>query len=234
MTVEPRVEDLLSTIRKAIDADMASIGAPPATSSETRGTLLRGALREMRVSVTANSDDAAKADREIAELREKIGRGRGNPVAPTASPLSRHVPRQTLKPEPVGRVWPGDTTPPPPLRPTVHEPQAPVAHYYDEPYEEPQEAAWPAAEQTHYPQDDHYEPQVPAPLVSPRTAYQAQNSFQQLADSLMSRATGERGIESLTQDLLRGMLKQWLDDNLPELVERLVREEIERVARRGR
>jgi len=28
------------------------------------------------------------------------------------------------------------------------------------------------------------------------------------------------------------MLKAWLDDNLPPLVERLVREEIERVARR--
>jgi cell pole-organizing protein PopZ len=30
------------------------------------------------------------------------------------------------------------------------------------------------------------------------------------------------------------MLKQWLDQNLPGLVERLVAEEIERVARRGR
>jgi cell pole-organizing protein PopZ len=30
------------------------------------------------------------------------------------------------------------------------------------------------------------------------------------------------------------MLKQWLDDNLPVLVERLVRAEIERVARGGR
>jgi len=30
------------------------------------------------------------------------------------------------------------------------------------------------------------------------------------------------------------MLKQWLDEHLPSMVERLVREEIERVARRGR
>jgi cell pole-organizing protein PopZ len=29
------------------------------------------------------------------------------------------------------------------------------------------------------------------------------------------------------------MLKQWLDQNLPRIVEQLVREEIERVARRG-
>jgi cell pole-organizing protein PopZ len=33
------------------------------------------------------------------------------------------------------------------------------------------------------------------------------------------------------QEMLRPMLKQWLDDNLPVLVERLVRAEIERVAR---
>jgi cell pole-organizing protein PopZ len=34
--------------------------------------------------------------------------------------------------------------------------------------------------------------------------------------------------------MLRPMLKQWLDDNLPAVVERLVRAEIERVARGGR
>jgi cell pole-organizing protein PopZ len=32
--------------------------------------------------------------------------------------------------------------------------------------------------------------------------------------------------------MLRPMLKDWLDENLPPLVERLVREEIERVSRR--
>ena len=34
------------------------------------------------------------------------------------------------------------------------------------------------------------------------------------------------------EDMMRPMLKNWLDDNLPSLVERLVREEIERVSRR--
>jgi uncharacterized protein len=32
-------------------------------------------------------------------------------------------------------------------------------------------------------------------------------------------------------ELLRPMLKSWLDDNLPSIVERLVRAEIERVTR---
>ncbi len=40
-----------------------------------------------------------------------------------------------------------------------------------------------------------------------------------------------RTIEELVVDMLRPMLKEWLDDNLPLLVERLVRDEIERVTR---
>jgi cell pole-organizing protein PopZ len=39
-----------------------------------------------------------------------------------------------------------------------------------------------------------------------------------------------RTLEDLTRELLRPMLKQWLDANLPELVERAVREEIGRLA----
>ncbi len=42
---------------------------------------------------------------------------------------------------------------------------------------------------------------------------------------------GGRTIEDITKELLRPMLKQWLDDNLPPLVERLVAEEIQRVSR---
>jgi cell pole-organizing protein PopZ len=35
----------------------------------------------------------------------------------------------------------------------------------------------------------------------------------------------------MVSDMLRPMVKTWLDDNLPAMVERLVREEIQRVAR---
>ena len=38
-------------------------------------------------------------------------------------------------------------------------------------------------------------------------------------------------IEDSIREMLRPLLKQWLDDNLPVIVERLVRQEIERVAR---
>jgi len=38
-------------------------------------------------------------------------------------------------------------------------------------------------------------------------------------------------IERVAREMLRPMLKSWLDDNLPIVVERLVRAEIERIAR---
>ena len=38
-----------------------------------------------------------------------------------------------------------------------------------------------------------------------------------------------RTLQDLVQEMLRPMLKSWLDDNLPTLVERLVRAEIERL-----
>jgi len=40
-----------------------------------------------------------------------------------------------------------------------------------------------------------------------------------------------RVAERTAREMLRPMLKQWLDDNLPAMVERLVRVEIERLAR---
>ena len=40
-----------------------------------------------------------------------------------------------------------------------------------------------------------------------------------------------RTLEDLVREMLRPMLKTWLDENLPNMVERLVRAEIERVSR---
>lgn len=42
----------------------------------------------------------------------------------------------------------------------------------------------------------------------------------------------EPTLEEVVRDTLRPMLKPWLDENLPSLVERMVEAEIERVARR--
>ena len=71
-----------------------------------------------------------------------------------------------------------------------------------------------------------------APLVSARAADRTMASFGQLAQSMaVARADGKT-LEDIVADMLKPMLKQWLDQHLPETVDRLVREEIERMARR--
>ena len=58
------------------------------------------------------------------------------------------------------------------------------------------------------------------------------SAFQALSTSVQMASA--EAIDRHVRDMLRPMLKQWLDDNLPVMVERLVRAEIERVARGGR
>jgi cell pole-organizing protein PopZ len=76
----------------------------------------------------------------------------------------------------------------------------------------------------------------PAPnaMISPETTSVAAGSFNRLSEQIFGREGAERSIDDLARELLHPMLKQWLDQNLPRLVENLVREEIERVARRSR
>lgn len=75
-------------------------------------------------------------------------------------------------------------------------------------------------------------PPEPEPLLSSEAADAASSAFGQLANTLLSRHSDARTLEELVQEMLRPMLQAWLNQNLPPLVERLVREEIDRVARR--
>lgn len=77
-------------------------------------------------------------------------------------------------------------------------------------------------------------PAVSEGLLSPAKAADASAAFGVLADTILSTSGNSRTLEDLVKELLRPILKEWLDDNLPDLVERLVRDEIERVARGGR
>lgn len=45
--------------------------------------------------------------------------------------------------------------------------------------------------------------------------------------------SGETSLEGLTRDLLRPMLKDWLDTHLPPIVEAMVEREITRITKKG-
>ena len=66
-------------------------------------------------------------------------------------------------------------------------------------------------------------------LLSNTTSAAVDSAFNMLAQAVLVQ--NGRTLEDLVREMLRPMLKSWLDDNLPGLVERLVRTEIERVAR---
>ncbi|WP_161854566.1 PopZ family protein [Bradyrhizobium sp. CCBAU 051011] len=70
----------------------------------------------------------------------------------------------------------------------------------------------------------------PGPAILSRSTVSAvESAFNSLANTVLSN--NARTLEDLVKEMLRPMLKSWLDDNLPGLVERIVKAEIERVSR---
>ena len=67
------------------------------------------------------------------------------------------------------------------------------------------------------------------PILSRSTVSAVESAFNTLAHTVLSN--NARTLEDLVKEMLRPMLKSWLDDNLPGLVERIVKAEIERVSR---
>lgn len=66
-------------------------------------------------------------------------------------------------------------------------------------------------------------------LISNATVSAVDSAFNSLAYTVLGQ--NARTLEDLVKEMLRPMLKSWLDDNLPGLVDRIVRAEIERVSR---
>ncbi len=66
-------------------------------------------------------------------------------------------------------------------------------------------------------------------LISNSTTAAVDSAFNSLAHTVLVQ--NARTLEDLVREMLRPMLKAWLDDNLPGMVERIVRAEIERVSR---
>ena len=73
-------------------------------------------------------------------------------------------------------------------------------------------------------------PETPAErLISSITDSTVSSTFNMLSHTVLTQ--NARTLEDLVKDMLKPMLKEWLDARLPGIVERLVRAEIERVTR---
>jgi uncharacterized protein len=95
-----------------------------------------------------------------------------------------------------------------------------------EPEHEPARAALPPLD-----------PADPERLISDASAQASVAALSQLAKRPRDRSgelalgNAERTLEDMVRELIRPMLKTWLDENFPQLVERLVRDEIGRLVR---
>jgi cell pole-organizing protein PopZ len=87
----------------------------------------------------------------------------------------------------------------------------------------------PGPERPRSPEASRTMPMPDRTLLSPRTTAAVDTAFNSLAHAVLMQ--NSRTLEDLVREMLKPMLKAWLDDNLPNMVERLVRAEIERVSR---
>ncbi len=202
---EPSMEEILASIRRII-ADDQKPAEPPAAGS-----------RPMAVpDLEPDEDDVL----DLAMVAKPA------PKPPEPKPPE---PKPAPKPEPVAKAPP---KPPEPSFDDIEE----IA-FRDEPMDfdaieiEPEPAPPPPE-----PPKAVAPPPAPEPapamedrLLSQATDATVGHAFDLLANTVLTR--NARTLEDLVQDMLRPMLKAWLDDNLPVMVERLVRAEIERVAR---
>jgi cell pole-organizing protein PopZ len=113
--------------------------------------------------------------------------------------------------------------------PEVEEPEVDEV-VVEEPAEQPSEPETAQGASEH--QEAEPDVQNGSQLVSLQTGEKVAAAFGELDAAI---AAGQRrSFDEIAEEMLRPMLTQWLDDNLPTLVERLVREEIERVSRGNR
>ncbi|MBI1364963.1 MAG: DUF2497 domain-containing protein [Alphaproteobacteria bacterium] len=71
-------------------------------------------------------------------------------------------------------------------------------------------------------------------IIAETTAKAASQAFQTLSQSVRVSAGEGRTLEDIVTELLRPLVKEWLDANLPAIVEEKVEDEVQRLARRRR
>jgi uncharacterized protein len=237
---EPSMEEILASIRRIIADDQAlpphsAEAAPvasiaPAAAAPILAPVAAAAapLDEDDNSLDGWTDLPAAAAPKPAPAPE--------PVAPAPPPLRSgfdFVPGREFRPMPSRVPAPEPSRAPAPERPVYpREPVTPRANAEPAPVERRESQRRIAPGPRPAPQPQPPQPAAEEALISPATDAMVANAFNTLIASRFLQSNDLLG--EMVRDMLRPMLKAWLDDNLPILVERLVRAEIERVARGGR
>ena len=213
---EPSMEEILASIRRIIADDDASKPAQPAAPKPPPAAAVPARPAPPPppppAAVNKQSDiDAMLADLDKPKPAPKVEPAKPAPPPPPASDvldLTEAMTTPSPGPAPTFRTIDGDSD----VVFAERTPDMPRA-------EEPRRAPAPP------PPPPMHDPG----LISHTTAAAVDSAFNTLANTVLGQ--NARTLEDLVKEMLRPMLKSWLDDNLPGLVDRIVRAEIERVAR---
>ncbi len=212
---EPSMEEILASIRRIIADDDSGKGTarppePPAKPAPPVMAAPRPAPPPAAPRVQAPPPPAPKQDEIDAVLAEvEPPNPNPQPVKPASAPPPAAEELDLTK---------AMTTPS--FRTIDGASDVIFAERKSEPPEPPRPAPPPSATSARV---------VDRELISTATRAAVDSAFNSLANTVLGN--NARTLEDLVREMLRPMLKSWLDDNLPGLVERLVRSEIERVSR---
>jgi len=228
-SAEPSMEEILASIRRIISDEAPAAPAPAPAAPKPAPAAKAPDPKPAAPAPTHVSEDdldrlfAKGADDDVAEEAEPaddvLELDETAMVAEEDAPLDLveglmpdeaevQFVEKAPEPEPSLDDWgiEEDPAPPPPPKPAAKAPPRP----------EPARTAYVPEEEAE-------------PLVSPQTGATVNAAFGQLTHTIL--AQNAKTLDDLVKEMLRPMLKGWLDENLPTIVERLVRAEIERVSR---
>ncbi len=199
--------DVAARVRAA-SARQQETGTVRLATASTAPTPAPSAQASSSPAPAVRQEQPAPLRPQMPEFREPVAQAmQAAPVPQPAAP----------QPEPAPRVMM------PVFDPPLSAPVRAEAPVRPEPKIEPKLAAEPA------PRSLPAKIEETANLLSAEAGAQVAKSFSELAS--VFNGMERRSLEDMAGDMLRPMLQEWLDDNLPTLVERLVREEIEHVSR---
>ncbi|MGD9920500.1 MAG: PopZ family protein [Pseudorhodoplanes sp.] len=225
---EPSMEEILASIRRIIADDDAKVAVPDAAAEASPPPV--AAVAPVPPPVQKPSPPSPMEFlRDIPPASPP-----SPPPSPPPVPAAQEESADILE---LTEAMRAPDPEPPVMRFTTVEAQADVVFAEPPPQAENEPEPEPEME-TAEPPIDHLEAarltlseqlELDRPLLSRSASAAVDSAFATLTHTVLSQ--NARTLDDLVKEMLRPMLKSWLDDNLPSLVERLVRAEIERVSR---
>ncbi|MGO7077769.1 PopZ family protein [Rhizobium johnstonii] len=243
-------DDNGSEIHLTVDDTYAGVEFPEPVmrSSDPRFVAANSAGTAPEADVPARALSLADVAARVRAASERSAVQAGQALREIPSGFRQPEPQPAVMPEPPRAAAPQPQPQPQPAQPVFPDAAASIQHVAIQQPAEPVftemqrvavaepapavETALPAMEATQS-STERFLPsvmdEVQPTLLSEDAGLQISRSFEELAAAI--DGAERRSLDEIAEDMLRPMLREWLVDNLPTLVERLVREEIERVAR---